>query len=102
MINIIALVETSADDIDALRDTIAEMEAASRAEPGCDDYTFCQEVSDPNVLRINELWQSMDDLEAHFATPHMAKFNQAIAAHPPRSMTLRIHELGEEKSLPGR
>ena len=101
MINIIAVIESSADDIEALREVIAEMETASRAEPGCEDYTFCQEVSDPNRLRINELWKSMDDLQAHFATPHMAKFNEAVAARPPRSMNLRIHELGEEQTLPG-
>lgn len=100
MITITAVIETSAADIDALRDSLREMEVASRAEDGCEDYTFCQETSNPNVLRINELWQSMDALKAHFATPHMAKFNEAIGAHPPKSMNLRVHELGQELSLP--
>ena len=42
----------------------------------------------------------MDALPAHFATPHMASFNAAIAERPPKSMNLRINELGEELSLP--
>ena len=100
MLIVVAIVESSADDIQRLRSAFAEMETASRAEAGCHDYTFCQEVSNPNTLRINELWESMDALQAHFATEHMAKFNAAIAAHPPKSMSLRINELGEEQSLP--
>jgi quinol monooxygenase YgiN len=100
MITVVAIVESSAEDIDAMLRVIAEMETASRAEAGCQDYTFCQEVSNPSILRINELWDSMDALTAHFATPHMASFNAAIAARPPKSMTLRINELGEELSLP--
>ncbi len=100
MLTVVAIVESSANDIQALRAAFADMETASRAEVGCLDYTFCQEISNPNTLRINELWESMDALQEHFATEHMAKFNVAIAAHPPKSMTLRVHELGQERALP--
>ncbi len=100
MITITAVIQSSAADIEALRDVLAEMETASRAEDGCHDYTFLQEVSAPDVLRINERWASMEALQKHFATPHMAKFNEAISAHPPKSMDLQIHELGEALALP--
>ena len=100
MLTVVAIVESSANGVQALRAAFADMETASRAEAGCHDYTFSQEISNPNTLRINELWESMDALKEHFATEHMAKFNAAIAAHPPKSMTLRVHELGEERALP--
>ena len=100
MIVITAIVQSTAADIDAMREAIAEMEAGSRAEDGCHDYTFLQELSNPDVLRINEKWESMDALKAHFATPHMAKFNEAMGAHPPKSMDLSINELGEALELP--
>ena len=100
MITITAIIQSSTADIAALKDVIAEMETASQAEDGCLDYTFCQEVSNPDVLRINERWESMDALQAHFATPHMAKFNTAIGEHPPKSMDLSIHELGKPLELP--
>lgn len=101
MITITAIVQSSAEDIEALRPALVRMETASRAEAGCLDYTFCQEVGDPNVLRINELWASMEALEAHFASPHMAEFNAAVGARPPKSMDLKVHELGPARSLPG-
>jgi quinol monooxygenase YgiN len=100
MIVITAIVQSTAADIEAMRDALAEMESASRAEEGCHDYTFLQEVSNPDVLRINERWESMEALQAHFATPHMAKFNEAMGAHPPKSMELSINELGDALQLP--
>ena len=100
MLVITAVVQSSAADIEALKDALAEMETASRAEEGCQDYTFLQELSNPDVLRINARWESMEALQKHFATPHMAKFNEAMAAHPPKSMDLAINELGEARELP--
>ena len=44
MLVITAVVQSSAADIEALKDALAEMETASRAEDGCHDYTFLQEV----------------------------------------------------------
>ena len=67
MIVITAIVQSSAADIEALRPALVEMENASRAEDGCHDYTFLQELGNPDVLRINEKWESMEALQAHFA-----------------------------------
>ncbi len=101
MIVVFAEVEVAPENVAAMRDAVSEMEQASRAEAGCHEYVFSQELSSPEKLRIFELWESMEALEAHFQMPHMARFNQAIAAHPPRSMNLKVHELGPETTLPG-
>jgi quinol monooxygenase YgiN len=37
---------------------------------------------------------------AHFATPHMAKFRKSLAAAPPKSMSVKVHELGDQLELP--
>ena len=100
MIVVLVQVESSAEDIDALRDMLREMESATRAEAGCHDYSFCQEISDPNRMRVVELWESVEALSLHFATSHMATFNAALESRPPRSMTLKVHELGPELELP--
>lgn len=100
MIIVRAQVESSIESIETLRGALVEMEKASRAEEGCHDYTFCQEIGDPTRLRIVELWESMDALRVHFATPHMARFRESMAAAPPKSMTVKVHELGEQLELP--
>jgi quinol monooxygenase YgiN len=100
MLTVIARIEADAAGIDAMKDAIATMETASRAEPGCVDYTFCTEISNPNVIRVVELWDNMDAVAAHFATPHMATFQAAMAAHPPKGVTAKVYELGQELALP--
>ena len=77
------------------------MEAASRAEPGCHDYTFSVELNDPGVLRITESWENMDALAAHFNMPHMQTFQAAMAEHPPHSVEAKFYE-ASEVTPPGR
>ena len=101
MIVVNAIIETSADNIAAMKDAIAAMETASRAEPGCHDYTFSVELNNPDVLRITEKWQSMEDLTAHFAMPHMADFQAAMAANPPKNVAATFYE-ATEVTPPGR
>lgn len=95
MIVVNAIIKATAANIDAMRDAIATMEAASRAEAGCQDYTFSVELNNPNVLRITEKWDSMDDLAAHFGMPHMAEFQAAMAANPPESVEAKFYEVTE-------
>jgi quinol monooxygenase YgiN len=100
MIVVLAKVESSVEAIESIRGALVEMEKASRAEDGCHDYTFSQEIGDPARIRIVEIWESMDALRTHFATPHMAKFRQALAGSPPRSMEVKLHELGDQLEMP--
>jgi quinol monooxygenase YgiN len=97
MIVVNAIVTSTQEDIVALQSAISTMEAASREEPGCLDYTFSVELNNPNVLRITEKWQSLDDLKAHFATPHMAEFQSTMGANPPASLDVCFYEAEEIK-----
>ena len=95
MIVVNARIEATEETIDAMRDAILTMEQASQAEDGCDDYTFSVELGNPTVMRITERWRDMAALEAHFATPHMAAFQQAMAANPPKGVTANFYEATE-------
>lgn len=48
--------------------------AATQAEPGCAEYAFSSDVSDPNLFRFFERWETEDAMKAHLGTPHMAEF----------------------------
>ncbi len=52
----------------------AALMAATRAEPGCADYTFSADLSDPDVFYFFERWDSEEALKSHFDAPHMAEF----------------------------
>ncbi len=95
MLVVNATIESSEADIDAMRDAIAKMEAASRAEAGCHDYTFSVELGNATQLRITECWEDADALRAHFQTPHMAEFQGAMAANPPKDIAVHCYEVSE-------
>ncbi len=95
MIVVNAVIETTEEAIEAMKAAIAVMEAKSRAESGCHDYTFSVEMNDPCKIRITEKWASKADLEAHFQEPHMADFQQAMGANPPKSVVANFYEATE-------
>lgn len=95
MIVVNAIVQTTQEDILALQEAISIMEVASRQESGCEDYTFSVELSDPTKIRITEKWQTVEALQAHMTTPHMAAFQKAMGEHPPSSLDVKCYEVQE-------
>ena len=51
------------------------------------------------LAQVESSRESMDALRAHFATPHMARSRKSLAA-PPKSMSVKVHELGDSLELP--
>ena len=80
-------------------EAIKTMVAASRAEDGCFDYTFAQDLSDPDVLIVYERWRDREALAEHGSSPHMAAFRKVLVANPPVSSNLRIYETDEGQPL---
>lgn len=101
MIVVNAIIETTADNIAAMKDAINTMETKSRAEAGCHDYTFSVELNNADVVRITEKWENMEALGAHFAMPHMADFQAVMAANPPKNVSATFYE-ATEVTAPGR
>ena len=95
MIVVNAVILTTKETIEAMKEAIGVMEKKSRAEDGCHDYTFSVELNHPEALRITEKWEDMGALEAHFNTPHMADFQQVMAQNPPRSVDANFYEVTE-------
>lgn len=79
----------------ATRKAVVEMVRASRAEDGCLDYTFAQDLADPDTLVLFERWRDAAALAAHGKSAHMAEFQKVMAANPPRSRDLRRYETDE-------
>lgn len=100
MIIVNATVEADVATIEKMKTAMAAMEAASRAEEGCEDYTFSVELNDPTRLRITERWTSREALSAHFKMPHMATFQAAMAQSPPKGLKAHFYEAKEVEFRP--
>ena len=95
MITVNAILETNSSNIEKIKSSIEEMEQETLNEKGCQDYVFSVELNNPNVLRITERWDSMKDLEDHFQTPHMLKFQAALEENPVDKTTAFFYESKE-------
>ncbi|MDP4540934.1 putative quinol monooxygenase [Qipengyuania sp. DY56-A-20] len=92
MIQINGTLKLAPDTLSKGREAIVAMVRASRAEDGCLEYGFAQDLTDPDVLYLVERWRDRAALDAHSASPHMAEFKRAMAANPAMERDLRIFE----------
>ena len=54
------------------RPAMRKVMEATRAEDGCIEYNYAEDVADPGLIRVSEVWASREQLAAHLKTPHMA------------------------------
>jgi len=67
-------------NLDAATAAVAELETATRAEPGNIEYAFWLSHSEPGTLHVFEEWADEDALNAHMGSEHMAAFLGAAGA----------------------
>lgn len=72
-----------------------EMMEETRKEAGCISYTFSADLHDPGRFRIFEEWQDDAALGAHFESPHMARFQQAMGGFGIREMAVQRYEVSK-------
>ena len=77
MLLIVGTVRLPAANLAAARPVMREMVEASRREPGCIEYSYAEDLLDPGLIRVTELWSSQQALEGHFASPHLARWRAA-------------------------
>lgn len=93
MLLIVGTVRLPPDNLAAARPAMARMIAASRAEPGCRGYSYAEDVLDPGLIRVAEMWEDRAALDAHFASPHIADWRAAWPALGFHARDLTLHEV---------
>ena len=71
MLVVTARVVSKPDTRTPARDALLALEAPTRAEDGCLEYSLFVSASEPDVFTTIERWESAGHLEAHMATPHV-------------------------------
>ena len=88
-----------AGDFSRIRDAAFAQMSASRAEPGCLDYTYALDVADPCLMRVLERWESWQALEDHFTRPHMIPWRAALASVTMVERNLHAHEVMQSRKV---
>ncbi len=72
---------------------------ATRAEPGCTEYNYGEDVLDPGLIRVSEIWESREHLAAHMQTAHMAEWQRERAELGLSGRSIMVYEAGEGTPL---
>ena len=84
-------------NLDAFRPHMLTMLAASRAEEGCIEYSYAEDVAEPGLIRVFEVWRDQAALDAHLAAPHIAQWRAAWPAHEAGDRNLRAYEIAKDR-----
>ncbi|MBC8718001.1 putative quinol monooxygenase [Ochrobactrum sp. Marseille-Q0166] len=74
MLLIIGTIRLPAEKLNAARPAMQKMIEASRTEDGCIEYTYSQDILEPNLIHVKELWRDRVSLDKHFVSDHIGKW----------------------------
>ena len=72
---------------------------ASRAEDGCLEYSYGEDVLDPGLIRVFEVWRDQAALDAHFASEHIAAWRAHGQRFGVSDRRLFAYEIASERRL---
>jgi quinol monooxygenase YgiN len=87
------------ENLDGLRPKMIEMMTATRAEDGCRAYAYAEDVAEPGLIHVFEVWRDQAALDAHFQTPHMAAWRAAWPSFGVSYRRLNVYEIAEERAI---
>ena len=70
----------------------AGCQTATRAEAGCQVYSFAEDVLEPGLIHIFEIWDSRAHLDAHSRMPHLTVWRAALAEIGVTDRAISIYE----------
>jgi quinol monooxygenase YgiN len=87
------------DVVDQARPLMGAVIEATLAEPGCRAYSYAEDVAEPGLFRVTELWESREALSVHFDTPHMKQWAEQRSALGFFDRRIALHEIGAAEQL---
>lgn len=73
------------------------MATASRAETGCVAYVYSEDVFDPGLIHVKEMWVDQSALDRHFEAAHLHEWRSAWPALGIGERNLQLYEVGEPR-----
>jgi quinol monooxygenase YgiN len=93
MLLIVGTIRLPAQNLPAALPAMKRMVESSRAEDGCEEYSYAEDVLDRGLIHVTELWRDQGALDRHFASPHIAEWRSAWPRLGIRDRNLRVYEV---------
>lgn len=102
MIAIIGHIDVDPDVRDELVASTADLQRSTEStEPGCLTYTICADPANPERIRITELWESAEALDAHFQHPNFHATGAALRVVTPTGGSVRKYRIDASDGIRG-
>jgi quinol monooxygenase YgiN len=98
MLLIVGTIRLPAHNMEAARPVMQRMADASRAEEGCLEYGYAQDMFDRGLVHVKELWLDQAALDRHFAAAHLAEWRAAWSGLGITDRDLKVYEVGSPRS----
>ena len=101
MLLIVGTVRLPADRdlLNAARPSMASMIEASRAEAGCLEYSYAEDVLDLGLIHVKERWRDRAALDEHFNSAHIATWRATWPSIGVRERNLHLYEVSESQPI---
>jgi quinol monooxygenase YgiN len=85
--------------VEEARPLMTNVVEATLAEQGCLAYSYAEDVREPGLIRVSEMWESREHLAAHFETAHMRNWVEERKGLGLFDRQIALYELGESETL---
>ena len=92
-------VRVPVENLEAMKPHMRAMLDASRAEDGCVEYSYAEDVAEPGLIRVFEVWRDQAALTAHGQTPHMAAWRAVWPQFRVSDRRLFAYEVASERQI---
>ena len=99
MLSILGTVRLPVGMLGAARPIMAAMIEARRAETGCLEYSYAEDVLDPGLIHVKERWRDRVALDEHFKSAHMATWRANWPSLGVGERNLSLYEVGEPQPI---
>jgi quinol monooxygenase YgiN len=99
MILIIGTIRIPPEQLEAALPAMRAMAEASRAEDGCLHYAYAEDVLEPDLIRVSELWRDQSALDRHFDSAHLAEWRAQWPALGITDRRLDAYDVGEGRRI---
>jgi quinol monooxygenase YgiN len=99
MLLIVGTIRLPPENMTRARPAMADMVAASRAEEGCVEYSYAEDVLEPGLIHVRELWRDRSALDRHFASDHIKAWRAAWPELGIGERNLQAYEVGNPSPI---
>lgn len=98
MLLIVGTVRLPAENLERARPAMQAMVQASRAEEGCLEYGYAEDVLVPGLIHVKERWLSQAALDAHFTSAHIQVWRSAWPELGIGERSLQVYEVSQPRA----